>query len=143
MSDDLAGLLNVEVSEEESQFLPYDAEKVRNGFVNMSKKCKKRVLNLPEYPEVDFDSMGYTPEQILWIKYGLAEGASVFAKNKEDLGLMADTEHQIDVEGHPPIAQPMRPIPLAKKNVIVEEVAKMLKAGVIRPSKSPWSSPIV
>ena len=37
----------------------------------------------------------------------------------------------------------VRPVPLSKQNAITDEIAMMVKAGVIRPSKSPWSSPIV
>ena len=136
-------MMDAEAEPTESPFLPYDGKHGAERIRQYVKEMQASGVKPPEYPGVDFDSMGYTPEQILWIKYGLAEGASVFSETKEDLGLMADTEHHIDVQGNRPIAQPVRPIPLAKKNVITEEIAKMLRAGVIRPSKSPWSSPIV
>ena len=52
-------------------------------------------------------------------------------------------EHEIDVQGHPPIKQPVRRLPLAKQKAADSEVDKMLQEGVIEPSISPWSSPIV
>ncbi len=47
----------------------------------------------------------------------------------------------IDVEG-PPIKQRPYRQPLLKRHIVDQEVDKMLEAGVIRPSTSPWASPI-
>jgi hypothetical protein len=43
---------------------------------------------------------------------------------------------------NPPAARP-RPLSLAEREQVRKELEKMLKLGVIRPSNSPWSSPIV
>ncbi|MES9881558.1 MAG: reverse transcriptase domain-containing protein [Sedimenticola sp.] len=65
-----------------------------------------------------------------------------FSKDEYDLGLTNLIEHSIDVGGHVPIKQPPRRVPLAfaaeEENVIKE----MQKQGIIRPSTSPWASPI-
>ena len=42
-----------------------------------------------------------------------------------------------------PIRQPARRIPIGKRDVERQEVEKMLQRGIIEPSNSPWSSPIV
>ena len=47
----------------------------------------------------------------------------------------------IPTEG-PPIKQKAYRIPLPKRRVVEEELEKMLEAGVIRPSQSPWASPV-
>ncbi|MCG8033357.1 MAG: DDE-type integrase/transposase/recombinase, partial [Candidatus Thiodiazotropha taylori] len=74
----------------------------------------------------------------LLIKY-----QSVFAKSSLDLGFSDRVEHHIDTMGAEPIKEPMRRLPLAKQKIEREEVHKMLQAGVIEPSVSPWSSNIV
>lgn len=52
--------------------------------------------------------------------------------------------HEIEVEeGIKPIFQKPYPMPFSKKDTVKREIEKMLESGVIRPSKSPWSSPIV
>ena len=47
----------------------------------------------------------------------------------------------IITEGGPIYQRPYR-TPLAKKLAIDEEIDKMLAMGIIRPSSSPWASPI-
>ena len=42
-----------------------------------------------------------------------------------------------------PIQQPLKRISVALRNTVNEEVTKMLGKGVVRPSTSPWSSPVV
>ncbi len=51
--------------------------------------------------------------------------------------------HYIDTGSTRPIGIPPRRLALCKKVIIEEEVTKMLQAGVIHASDSPWSSPIV
>ena len=41
------------------------------------------------------------------------------------------------------IRLPYRRLPISKKAALEEEVDKMLTDGVIAPSESPWSSPVV
>ena len=68
----------------------------------------------------------------------------VFAKNSNDLGLTDRIEHNIDVlPGTEPIRQPMRRLPLAKREVEQKEIQAMLDKGVIEPSISPWCSNLV
>lgn len=43
----------------------------------------------------------------------------------------------------PPIAQPSYRAPLTKRYVIDAEIDSMLNAGIIRPSSSPWASPVL
>jgi len=53
------------------------------------------------------------------------------------------TEHRIDVGGHAPIKQRYYPVSPKIQEAIYAEVDKMLAAGIIEPSRSEWSSPIV
>ena len=52
-------------------------------------------------------------------------------------------QHEIRLEDPTPIRQRYRPRNPATQRIIDEEVDKMLREGVIQPSNSPWSSPIV
>lgn len=60
-----------------------------------------------------------------------------------ELGYATDIEHRIDTGDAPPIAnQPYR-VSQYERRIISEKVSEMLKDGVIQPSNSPWSSPVV
>ena len=52
-------------------------------------------------------------------------------------------EHVIHTGSSPPIRQKPYRVPYAQWEVIQAELEKMLDAKVIRPSSSPWASPIV
>ncbi|KAG5885095.1 hypothetical protein JTB14_003969 [Gonioctena quinquepunctata] len=52
-------------------------------------------------------------------------------------------QHKIDTGGARPIRQSARRLPLAKKEEADKIVSDMGKEGVIEPSDSPWSSPVV
>jgi hypothetical protein len=51
-------------------------------------------------------------------------------------------QHTIEVEGRP-IKQAPRRLPYHKQAIVKAELEKMLEANIIRPSSSPWASPIV
>ena len=52
-------------------------------------------------------------------------------------------EHKIDLISDEPIRIKQYPIPYAMRDVVKEEIAKMLKPDVIEKSDSPFSTPIV
>ena len=51
--------------------------------------------------------------------------------------------HRIDTQGLPPVHVPSRRTAEHTRKVIDEELDEMLKHGIVRPSKSPYSSPVV
>ena len=63
----------------------------------------------------------------------------LFAVDKQDRVKTPLVQHQIDTETHPSIKQMPRQLTLSER----EEVNKMLSAGMIEPSSSPWASPLV
>ncbi len=73
----------------------------------------------------------------------LIEYQDVFSKSDDDLGCTNLIQHHINTLGADPIKQPFRRQPLGKREIERREVQKMLERGVIEPSISPWSSPIV
>ena len=72
----------------------------------------------------------------------LCKYQGVFMGPDGRLGQTHIVEHTIDTGDTRPIKQPPRRAPIAMRGV-VEEIHKMLDNGVIRPSNSPWSSPVV
>jgi hypothetical protein len=67
----------------------------------------------------------------------------IFVGENGQLGRTGLTTHKIDTGNAKPIKLPARRVPLAKKQTIEDEVDKMLEQGVIEPSDSPWSAPVV
>lgn len=73
----------------------------------------------------------------------LLQYAALFAKDDFDLGETTVVTHVIRTGDHSPIKQPPRRVPYALRKTVEEMVEKMQAQGVVRPSKSPWASPIV
>ena len=67
----------------------------------------------------------------------------VFALAKDPLGTAVGTEHRIETKDAPPIKMAPYNIAPHKLPAIRAEIQEMLERGVIVPSKSPFSSPIV
>ncbi|PIK45092.1 hypothetical protein BSL78_18045 [Apostichopus japonicus] len=73
----------------------------------------------------------------------LADNANVFARSKEDLGRTDLVKHEIDTGTAKPIRQAPRRLTIHKKAEADKELDKMLRQGVIEPSNSAWSLPVV
>ena len=73
----------------------------------------------------------------------LTDFAGVFATSSDDLGRTSLVTHQINTDSSQPIRQPTRRLPLHKRAEADTLLKDMLKKGVIEPSSSPWTSPIV
>ena len=73
----------------------------------------------------------------------LYEFSDVFSESSHDLGRTDMVKHLINTGGAAPIRQPPRRLPLAKREEAIGAVNEMYKQGVIEPSASPWSSPVV
>ena len=67
----------------------------------------------------------------------------LFAKNTKDLGHTNVVQLQIDTGDAKPIKQKPYRTPFSQRPIVEAEVKDMLEADVIRPSSSPWASPIV
>ena len=67
----------------------------------------------------------------------------MFALDSSELGSTDLITHTIDTGDSPPIKQSARQTPFALHQVMEEMVEKMLEQGVVEPSHSPWSNPVV
>ena len=100
---------------------------------------------LPEYLSDLFhrSSINLNENEQNQLKALLIKYQSVFAQSSDDLGFTDRVEHHINTMDAEPIKEPMRRLPMVKRDIEREEVQKMLQKGVIEPSVSPWSSNIV
>lgn len=58
-------------------------------------------------------------------------------------GINCPPQSAIDTGGHPPLATHPRRISPLNRQIINDELKKMLDKGIISPSTSPWASPVV
>ncbi|CAG2228453.1 unnamed protein product [Mytilus edulis] len=68
---------------------------------------------------------------------------NVFSKSSDDIGRTNLIQHEINTGNAVPIRQPPRRLPFGKRQIEKDEIQRMLKLGVIEPSTSSWSSPVV
>ncbi|XP_052711068.1 uncharacterized protein LOC128185532 [Crassostrea angulata] len=94
-------------------------------------------------PLWDSCTKNLSKEQQELVRDLLQKHIKVFAKSETDLGKTNIVSHKINTGDARPIKQQPRRIPLHKKEAAREEVQRMLKAGIIEPSSSAWSAPIV
>ena len=73
----------------------------------------------------------------------LEEFADLFAKDISELERTNLVQHRIYTEDVPPIKSRSYNVPPNEQEFIKEEIGRMLESKIIRPSKSPWASPVV
>ena len=93
--------------------------------------------------EVDFDLNHLQPEEKSQMEHLLNSHSNIFSTSSGDLGLTSLSEHKIETQDAVPIKQLPRRLPNALRPVVEEQVNEMLDNEVIKPSNSPWSSPVV
>ena len=67
----------------------------------------------------------------------------MFALDDTELGCTDILQHTIDTGGHPPIRQQPYRTPVVRRQKLNEMVDAMQEQGIVRPSSSPWASPVV
>ena len=110
------------------------------------KGSRAELISMPEHLKTLYeDSIGNlkTDEEKQMLADVLRQHESAFAKSPTDLGRCSVLKHMIDTGGAAPIRQPMRRTPQGFEHEEEKHLREQLEAGVIRPSNSPWSSPIV
>ncbi len=92
---------------------------------------------------LDLNNMELTQAQQKQLQGLLKQYKDVFSQHQQDIGCIPGVEHQIDTQGQAPIKQRPYRTEFANREVIREQIRDMEKAKVIRPSCSPWASPVV
>ena len=73
----------------------------------------------------------------------LCEFQDIFSRGPQDLGRTGLAKHEIDTGAAAPVRQPPRRLPLAQREEARKTVEEMHQQGIIEPSNSPCSSPVV
>ena len=104
-----------------------------------------QTLSVPKHPADLFQRSSHllNPDECSQHARVLTDFAGVFATSSDDLGHTSLLTHQINTGSSQHIRQPTRRLPLHKRAEADTLLKDMLKKGVIEPSSSPWTSPIV
>lgn len=86
---------------------------------------------------------GLNQEQKTQLSLMLKQHESVFSSNGKDIGRTSIVKHRIDTLGCKPIKIPPRRLPIYRREEAYKLLDDMQEAKLIRPSTSPWSSPVV
>ena len=107
--------------------------------------CPQRPTKLPHHLRELYERSvtGLTTREAEQLSDLLLDFSDVFSEGSHDLGRTDLVKHNINTEGAAPIRQPARRLPLAKRDETIKAIDGMSKQGVIEPSASPWSSPVV
>ena len=73
----------------------------------------------------------------------IQENSDLFADKDTELGRTDIIGMRVDTGDHPPIRMKPYKTPFALRGLVDRQINDMLEAGVIRPSHSPWSFPVV
>lgn len=68
---------------------------------------------------------------------------NIFDFDNRQLGQTTTVSHRIETANEPPVHQRSYRVSASERKIIQQEVDKMLSRGIILPSTSPWSSPVV
>ena len=88
----------------------------------------------------NLDLEGLSEEQKITVIGLLEKHSHLWDENR--LGVLHGTQHRIETTGNPVFQHPYRAGPASRQAEKVE-VDRMLKQGVIEPSKAQWASPVV
>ena len=73
----------------------------------------------------------------------LSNYRDIFALKYEPLGRTGLVKHEIQIGTAKPIRQAPRRTPMHQVDMVEKTMEEMREAGVIKPSQSPWASPVV
>ena len=84
-----------------------------------------------------------THEQRKRIRDLLELNKDLFVIDNKQIGQTDVCKHNINTGDSKPLKQNARNVPYSQQQILIKEVDEMLSSNVIRPSSSPWSSPVV
>ena len=109
--------------------------------INSTNNNQQTQAKRTEFLEL-FDTSKCPDEYKDQLKEVLWNNRDSFAVTHHELGRCEIIKHDIELSDYTPIKQKYRRIPPHMFDAVKEELNKLHEQGVIRPSMSPWSSPI-
>jgi transposase InsO family protein len=96
------------------------------------------------FDELELDANPHlTPTQKVELKALVHEYADIFQPSTEGLQQTDCVHHHIDTGNAQPTNSPPYRVSPSERKVISEQIADMLHDDLIRPSQSPWASPVI
>ena len=86
---------------------------------------------------------GLSPEEQQAARRLLASYSDTFSTADGEVGCTSLVQHEIPLTNSNPVRQRYRRIPPAQFTQVKEHVHELLRKGIVRPSNSPYASPIV
>lgn len=102
-----------------------------------------RMLDNNDDLEVDFSSSKLTEEQRDILRKELNAFRDLFVETSKKPGRTDLLKFSIDTGTHQPIKQRPYSVSQAEGEVMEAEIQQYLELGIIRPSTSPWASPVL
>lgn len=117
-----------------------DVERCRND-----KEYFKGVLKRYELPDINVGLTEVSSTELIELFEMLKSYSDIFAKDPDRVGHVDKdiVTHSIDTGDARPISQGPRRVSPAQRIIIKETIDRLLEAGIIKPSRSPWSSPVL
>lgn len=135
-SEDITQVIPPRVPLYNMDLIEYTENLKTNEDVEMTKE-ELEFLN-----QFKWDDMEITDQQKNQLKQVLLTYQDIFAKDDTDLGECDIEEHGIKLDDYTPFKERYRKIPPMWYEEIKQMLSNMVKAGVIKESYSPWTSPI-
>lgn len=83
------------------------------------------------------------PDELRCLQDYLVDHHDVFSVEEGERGETGIVQIEIDTEDSSPQKQPPKRMPFVVRNEVAKQLKQMQKSGVVQPSYSPWSSPVV
>ena len=93
--------------------------------------------------EVDIEKDNLTSSEYQVVQQELQQHTDIFSSSDIDVGLTTSVFHRIELEIEFPFKQKTRRIPPGMYDEVRNHLQQLLSSGIIRKSKSPWSSNVV
>ena len=128
-------------SEKLTPFQPVEANLTAPNYCAALQEMTENLSGI--LPQLNLEHLAAMPEQQVKLEQLILRHINAFAQSDYDLGRTDAVLFDINTGDHPPIKQHAYRVPVSQRPIIMEMLAKMEKQGVIRPSVSPWASPVV
>ena len=132
---DKARQMSTQVYGDNSKYLQTDSRNTTTNVYNLNTSSK-----VDHSYNIGLDISSKQSKSLITL---LDKNNNLFVDNIKDLTQTNILQATFDTGGSPPIKQRPYKNPLARQHKLDEQINEMLEAGIVSPSSSPWSSPVV